>query len=63
MMTVPTDPEIPRLFELRLKSIEFADAIGAMAKAAATHRTGTTILRLVILTARISINDEVVPSN
>jgi hypothetical protein len=52
MVIVPTDPEIPRLFELRLKVIEFADAIGAMAKAAAIHRIGTATLRLVMLTAR-----------
>jgi len=61
MVTVPIDPEIPRLFELRLKVIEFADAIGAMAKAAAIHRIGTATLRLVMLTARFSIYDEVNP--
>ena len=31
MVTVPIEPEIPRLlFELRLKVTEFADAIGAL---------------------------------
>jgi hypothetical protein len=59
MVTVPTDPEIPRLFELRLNEIEFADAIGVMARAAAKHKTGITIFRAEILTARVSRNDEV----
>ena len=51
-MTVPTEPEIPRLFELRLNVTEFADAIGAMAKAAAIDKTDIAILRLLIFTAR-----------
>jgi hypothetical protein len=50
IVTVPTDPEIPRLFELRLKVIELADALGAIAKAAAIHRTGTRSLKVAILT-------------
>jgi hypothetical protein len=60
MVTVPTDPEIPKLFELRLKVIEFADAIGAMAKAAAINKTDAASLRLVTLTKR-SPYDEVLP--
>lgn len=61
MVTVPIDPEIPRLFELKLKVIELADAIGTMAKAAAIHKIGIAIFKLVILTARFSIYDEVDP--
>ena len=60
MVIVPTEPEIPRLFELKLKVTEFADAIGDMARAAATNKTDTAILRLVILTTRFSSYDEVV---
>jgi hypothetical protein len=60
MVTVPTDPEIPKLFELRLKVIEFADAVGAMAKAAAINKTDAASLRLVTLTKR-SPYDEVLP--
>jgi len=53
MVTVPIEPEIPRLlFEPRLNVTEFADAIGAMAKVTATNRIDTAILRLVVLTAR-----------
>jgi hypothetical protein len=59
MVTEPTDPEIPRLFELRLNVIESADAIGAMARAAATNKADTAIFRLVILTTRFSSFDEV----
>jgi hypothetical protein len=62
-VTVPIEPEIPRLFELRLKVIELADAIGVMAKAAAIHKIGTATFKLVIRTARFSIYDEVVPFN
>jgi hypothetical protein len=50
MVTVPTDPEIPRLFELRLYVIEFADANGVMARAAATNKAAIAIFRLVFLT-------------
>jgi hypothetical protein len=60
METVPTDPEIPKLFELRLNVIEFADAIGTMVKAAAINKPDTASLRLVTLTAR-SPYDEVLP--
>jgi hypothetical protein len=49
---VPTEPEIPRLLELRLNVTEFADAIGAMAKAAAIDKTDIAILKLLIVTAR-----------
>jgi hypothetical protein len=61
MVTVPTDPDIPRLFELRLKVIEFADAIGVMARAAAKQRTGTTIFKAVILTVRIPDMTKFIP--
>jgi len=60
IVTVPTEPAIPRLFEVKLKEIEFADAIGAMARAAATNKTDTAIFRFVILTTRFSSYDEVV---
>ena len=61
MVTVPTEPEIPKLLELRLNVTEFADAIGVMAKAAAIDKTDIAILKLLIVTAR-SPYDEVVPS-
>jgi hypothetical protein len=62
MVTVPTEPAIPRLFELRLNVTEFAEAAGVRARAAATNKTDTAILRLVILTTRFSSYDEVVVS-
>ena len=60
MVTVPTDPEIPKLLKLRLNVVEFADAIGTMVKAAAINKTDTASLRLVTLTKR-SPYDEVLP--
>src|ERR1700686_515806 len=59
MVTVPTEPEIPRLFELRLNVTESADAIGATARAAATNKIDAAIFRFVILTTRFSCYDEV----
>src|SRR5258708_32070511 len=61
IVTVPTEPEIPRLFELKLNVIESADAIGAIARAAAINKTDNAILRLAILTTRFSSYDEVFP--
>src|ERR1700732_5306681 len=54
-VTVPTEPEIPRLFELNLYVIEFANAVGAMARAAATNKTDAAIFKVVILTRCFSL--------
>ena len=55
IVTMPTEPEIPRLFELRLNVNESADAIGAMARAAATNKTDAAIFKVVILTRCFSL--------
>jgi hypothetical protein len=54
-VTVPIEPEIPRLFALKLYVIEFADAIGVMARAAAINKTDAAIFKLVILTGCFSL--------
>ena len=61
MVTVPTEPEIPKLFELRLNVIELADANGAMARAAATNKTAIAIFRLVFLTGVSPVGTKVAP--
>jgi hypothetical protein len=61
MVTVPTVPEIPRLFPVRLKETELADAKGAKAKAVTTTTANAESFILEIRTADSPSKDKLLP--